>query len=1435
MQRGCVPLLVTFGSESLNAYYWDFGDGTDSNFQNPEHNYTVAGDYIVTLREGVNGTQIGQLSITIYPEVNIEIYAVDSLGCIPFEASFTSYTESHPDNPIDSLVWTMGDGTLLTGERIMHTYQIEKVFDVSVEAHTPFCEVKTDTFPKIVEAEDLTTTIRTGGDRCTIPTLIKFLSTKTEDERYTYEWDFGNDQSPSTSNIYAPDSVLFTAYGEYDVSLITTSPSGCVDTTYHTVKIGGPEASVSLPDTVCLDQVFQVVNTTPTLSHAWTWENGVYGDDNPEIFFESSGLKNINYRATLDLTCYTDTNFQVFVEVPDASFTLDPEKYCSNIDEIPRLIASNPNYQSYIWNDSITTSPTYLLENIIVERDSFYIPVPLSITGTLEVISNFGCINDTMITFENRTPEAYYQVDKRQGFLQATITFTDLSKSNVDIIRRKWMYDDGTPDLEEFPPFALSHQHTYDTCGLYHPLLVIEDSDGCIDTSSFIEIDIFGCQNINVEDGELDVDSTDIITVPTRCYCVNDFVSFGILHPIFDSHMSMDQNRFNDCWASSNDYQLTHPGIFDRTLSIEYNGLEIESRKLFALEVCGARAEFEYKIDCDKPYTIELLNKSINATEWEWLIDGTALPQSKNQETYIHKFDTEGEYTISLVSKKDDINNCTADKYDVTVYITEPKANFTMPEIVCDSVPTLLDAGSSEDVFGSCYAGYLWEFESGRPRETGQAILEHEFQRGEQEVNLTITDINGCTDKVSKSLKVLGLDPHFELDSALCFPYPKQFENLSTGDTTITAWRWSFDSMEQNPFFEFTEDDLNPDKPDTLSVSLAIEDIFGCRDTLQLDAPIIEPAFGLQFSGGNEICQGGESKIFSIIDSLGYGALFDYTWTVGDTMVATGSTLDYQFNVIDTNIVIANIQQKVGGCNVNLDSFIVVRERPIASFVSDQDSAEYICHPAQIEFTATTPGNGLTYEWSTSQGDPSNQINPSFDFGEGTHDVQLIVNNGICTDTITKTVTLSGPTGEITLDRNTICLNETITFSLTNQIGVDTYTWDFGDGTTVTDTSPVSHQFNFSPQNDLPTKISVFLQAPGAICNGSDSIDIYIRDVVASFSPENLDLCFPANEILFESTSLGENLTYDWSFGDFNMSTEENPTVDFDRGTHEIQMIATDDINCADTLRSIVNVSGAAGLILIDDDNICAGDPITVDLLDTIGVANYTWDFGDGTIVNNQSPVTYQYDPNLSGQMATINLVLEAPNGVCNGTDSINVAINQLIADFINLDSLNICNSQTRFQNQTIGADTYLWDFGNGNTSTEINPIETFDAGSFSVSLFASNSLSGCEDFTELEITVQEEVDQSALFPNFFSPNGDNKNDTFGPIIPDGIDQEVTIVTLKIYNRWGELVYDNALPDGWTGLYKGQEAPPEVYAYYMEILIEGCDPIAKKGNVTLLR
>ena len=168
----------------------------------------------------------------------------------------------------------------------------------------------------------------------------------------------------------------------------------------------------------------------------------------------------------------------------------------------------------------------------------------------------------------------------------------------------------------------------------------------------------------------------------------------------------------------------------------------------------------------------------------------------------------------------------------------------------------------------------------------------------------------------------------------------------------------------------------------------------------------------------------------------------------------------------------------------------------------------------------------------------------------------------------------------------------------------------------------------------------------------------------------------------------------------------------------------------------------------------------------------------------------------------------------------------------------NIPNDPITFTNKSTHADTYSWDFGDGNSSTLINPIHNYVSANFyDVTLIAVNQY-GCRDTAVEKITVKSDIQFPNVFtPNLNGPNGgsyninDYSNDVFFPYTSG-----VTEYDLKIFNRYGELIFQSSeLKVGWDGYFNGKLCQQDAYVWKANMTFFDGRAFQKVGSVTLLR
>ena len=193
------------------------------------------------------------------------------------------------------------------------------------------------------------------------------------------------------------------------------------------------------------------------------------------------------------------------------------------------------------------------------------------------------------------------------------------------------------------------------------------------------------------------------------------------------------------------------------------------------------------------------------------------------------------------------------------------------------------------------------------------------------------------------------------------------------------------------------------------------------------------------------------------------------------------------------------------------------------------------------------------------------------------------------------------------------------------------------------------------------------------------------------------------------------------------------------------------------------------------------------------------WNIAGTTITDDCSP-SYTF---ATPGCYNVSLTVTTDNGcVDNHTENNYICIDDYpVADFsADPAELTSLYYETEFDNKSVGAETYAWNFDDGETSTATHPSHTFpgeEEDEFLVELIATSQY-GCEDTAYQTIIMREEL--LYYVPNSFTPDRDQFNEKFKPVFTSGFNPQD--YTLMIFNRWGEIIFESNHPEvGWDGTY----------------------------------
>lgn len=400
-------------------------------------------------------------------------------------------------------------------------------------------------------------------------------------------------------------------------------------------------------------------------------------------------------------------------------------------------------------------------------------------------------------------------------------------------------------------------------------------------------------------------------------------------------------------------------------------------------------------------------------------------------------------------------------------------------------------------------------------------------------------------------------------------------------------------------------------------------------------------------------------------------------------------------------------------------------QAPVAGFTSNVTSG---CSPLVVQFTDQSTNNPTSWLWDLGNGSTSTIQNPTSTYiNPGSYTVTLTATNasGSSTTNITITV-INGPVANFTSTDTAGCTPHTVTFtdqSTTSSGTITQWEWNFGDGNTSTQQNPV-HTYT------MAGTFNVFLKVTNnSGCTNTIFKQQYIRagaGAAADFISNVPNYCQVPVTVTFSNNSQAEpGATYLWEFGDGTTSTDINPAHTYTAfGNYTVKLTVQNTDGCNSIRQQNVNLTGK-DVTFTGPSTICVGSAATFQMTSSPAPLSQTWDMGDGTTYSTAN-VTHTFN-----SPATYNVTLTNEfAGGCIATRSQTVTVQAgPPVDFI-ADTTKACKPPftVKFQSQGT-AGSYLWLFGDGDSSAIANPTHTYQsAGNFTVTLIASN---GCTSNVE--------------------------------------------------------------------------------------------------------
>jgi len=665
-------------------------------------------------------------------------------------------------------------------------------------------------------------------------------------------------------------------------------------------------------------------------------------------------------------------------------------------------------------------------------------------------------------------------------------------------------------------------------------------------------------------------------------------------------------------------------------------------------------------------------------------------------------------------------------------------------------------------------------------------------------------------------------------DTLLCQGYSAQLASTIDADTTTTTFEWTPNTALDDDMIAGPVATPQSTVTYTLIATSANE---ACADTAEVTVEVFPADVQIENPDSTEICLG-DTVMLSAITST--GAADGLVWSPDNGTLS--DTSGFEVFAIPEVSGWYYSAFTVGQCTVFDSAYVRVDSLPNLELMADPDTAPY-CQGETVTLStpAYEPGfypdiehlwlQGLGYET------PDTLFNMVF-ITQDTFLYQRVTTNRACMDTSEILINvIEPPITSITPADTTICLGGSVQFLFEIEGQYETFTWS-GDGLSCTECfDPVA-----TPTSAGTANYQIEIEAMD--CNSSVNTSFQvISPPTFNLNPERV-ICL--GEDIQLNFAASDNATYTWTSTDPDFFSDDPMPVVTPAETTTYFLIA--DNGLCDPVETEITVE-VIGNIMLDivgpGGLICSGDEVPIVATAIGGSSDDTFNWVDS------NGDTYEGDSILVAPMETTqyNLTYVSGGGCETIVDSIlidveaGVVINDLLftpdtamyflgdeititADYITTIMDDLVFSW--FQNDTL--------INSGQDLDEIT-VELLEPDTVAYTLLIETP-TGCT----AELTVNIVVERPMVdVPNIFTPNGDDHNDFFD-IVTETRRESLEIADFKVFNRWGQLVYDNETPDtGWDGTLNDNPQPTEAYFYQIKVAYPDGETISFQGNVTLVR
>jgi len=1157
----CVGTGVSFintSSPAPSTADWNFGDGNSATALNGQHVYNAPGAYTVRMMAGFGAcadTVIKQ--ITVLPRPKVSFTASDSIFCKG--GSTVNFSSTVPGTRL----WLFGDGQSSTAFNPSHTYASTGNFDVTLIITNASGCSDTLTKTSYIRIANPEATIHGLPQTGCVPVLASLSASVVSSEPVqSWQWSFGDgttSTAPSPSHSYG-------VQGNYDVSLVILTASGCTDTVkvINGVRAGNkPVVNFTYAPPVVCNLYPVYFHDSTDIADQWLWDFGdasTSTQQNPVHVFNDMGIFTVTLIAWNNTCADTIVKSNIIRVLPPIA-ALSASGSCNN-KYTKQFTNGSYGAKSYHWDFGDGTTSTQF-------QPTHTYAAPGNYQVVLTAYSD-SCHN--MNSLWVKVVDEPVQLSLPAVVCRkSAVTMTAGNVNAANIASWHWDFGDGHVSTQAAP-----FTYSYTTTGQKIVTLTVTDILGCTTTAR----------------------DTVMVNGPTAAFTASDSIACLAGNNIgLNSTSSSDGVNAITQWSwhfgdgsmqtsssgAAAHHSYTAAGSYSVSLTVS-DASGCSDSAVVPVLISQPQASF-YSPDtlaCNGS-TVAFGNTSGGTGlqfDWSFGDGGTA-----NTVSPVHSYATVGNYTVKLTLT--DFYGCTDSMVrPAYIKVSMPQASFLVSDSFGTCPPLMVHFTNTS----SFYSNISWDFGDGSY--STLANPSHYYSTaGVFYAKLIVTGPGGCTDTAVQKITVLGPSGQFTYAPLSgCNPLQVQFTIQAL---QAASFHWDFSDGVTQPSTAMAIQHTYTTAGEFVP-KLILVDAAGCSVPLIGTDTVRVIGVNAQFSITSGIICGSGPVQFNN-QTIANDYIASYHWNFGDGGSSNDASPTHLYASAG-NYPVQLIAVTASGCRdtVQLSQNIEILSKPEATITGLANA----CAPASLSFTATVSGAvGGSYAWNFGNGQSASQLQPpAQNFTQaGAQNISFIVTaaNG-CSDTATHIVTIHPkPLLNAGADLS-ICKGTTATLQAT---GASTYQWNAASGLSCNSCA----QTLAAP---LQSTVYIVTGISSAGCTATDTVMVTVHQPITIKATGGDTIC--AGQPVHLSATGAQ--TYSWT----PAATLANPSSASTSGTPQttttFTVIGKDGLGCfSDTAAVFVKVWPIPTVSAGADRELVVGDALQLATTTSADVKSWQW------------------------------------------------------------------------------------------------------------------------------------------------------------------------------------------------------------------------------------